>query len=526
MAASGIEILPPRDTRSQPRRKPYSRLLIFSSSFLLKAVLGALFFGSVDVVNSATNSLALLAGEQVHLPYLPTINAFLWFGGVLSAVLPVALPLSVKLVPILFDSLLAVLIYDLVRRSEPRLALRAGMLYALNPVAILIAGFHGQWDAIALFFLLLAFGFLAYHPNDPRTQFLFGAVFGVSLLIKPIGLPFLLLFPERTGGRRSTYWPVMGLGAVLGIAFGIFWSHGYSLLDSLILIFCYSAKGAQEFGLPFSPLLAQFNIQFYRLYWIVPAIVGMGHLYRKRRLTAMDAMLLFYLYCMATTGISPQYLLWPLPLLIVTKRFRLAALYTAIGTAFLLLFYSNPWASYFSSENLGIFAPMRGSSWLLPPAALESRELLQVVHALGNVVIPACAMVLGAFVLNGRRRERGQARTGIDVFWTRSSLTWYFLPPFLLFATILACKIFARVNELHARLAELWKAVPSAYGLHIQWIDPRIIVTRDSAGQSSLNIVLLLGLFAAIWCGFAARASDRPPYMASSAGTGGVAGDD
>lgn len=504
MVATAIESLPVRSSLSQANPAGYSRILIFSASFLVKALAGALFFGSVDIVNSATNSLALLAGQQVHLPYLPTINAFLWLGGIIAADLPVFLPLSLKLVPILFDSLLAVLIFDLVRRSDPRLAFRAGMLYALNPVAILVTGFHGQWDSIALFFLLLAFALLLDRPKDSRTQFVFGAVFGVALLIKPIGLPFLLLFPERTGDRKSTYWPGIGLASVLGIACAVFWAYGYSLIDTLILIFCYSAKGAQESGLPFSPLLARFHLEFYRLYWIVPAIAGMGYLYRRRIVTALDAMLLFYLFCMATTGISPQYLLWPLPLLMVTRRLRPAALYTAVATAFLLLFYSSPFTSYFSFENLGVFAPLRGLSWLLPPAVLESRELLPVVDALGNLMIPACALILGVVVLRGRRRKSAEERTATDEpFWTRCSLSWYALPAFLLLATIVGCRLIVHTNEAHARLARLWQAVPAAYGLHIQWMDPRIIVTRSLTGQSPLNIVVLLALFAAVWCGFA-----------------------
>src|ERR1700733_8586898 len=148
----------------------HPRILIFLAALLLKGFAGAVFFGSVDLVNAAMGSLAILAGKQIHVPYFPTINAFLWLGGVLSAALSVPFALSLKLVPILFDSLLAVLVYDLVRRSEPRLALQAGLLYALSPLALLITSFQGQWDAIALFFLLLAFGLLQDGVQKDATE--------------------------------------------------------------------------------------------------------------------------------------------------------------------------------------------------------------------------------------------------------------------------------------------------------------------------------------------------------------------
>ena len=502
--------LPPI-TRSLPRAKSADpRLLIFSVSLLLKTIAGVVFFGSIDLVNSAKNSLELLAGGKVHLPYLPTINAFLWFGGALAAILRVPLPLSLKLIPILFDSLLAVLVYDLVRRHEPRLALRAGLLYALSPLALLITSFHAQWDAMALFFLLLAFGLLENSPREPGKLSprplvcaVFGAIFGISLLIKPIGLPLLLLFPPRKRGRWLPDWPaVLGMSIVLGMGCMAFQSYGYSTIESFRAIFVYSAKGIQVFGLPFAPLLSRFDIlQGYRLCWILPAMVGVRYLHESRRLSALDAILLFYLYCLATSGISPQYLLWPMPLLMATRRLRLAALYTAVATGFLLIYYSNPWASYVAFENLGVFAPLRSLEWLLPPTALEKHELLPVVHALGNVVFPACAMVAAVLVArSGRGKIAAERNWDNEWSWCTKSLEWYAVPPLLVCATMLVFKLTVRANEAHFRLVQIWNTLPEAYGLRLQSSGPDVVLARDSAGAAWPNAVVLLALFAAAWC--------------------------
>src|SRR5579864_2610086 len=101
MAVTSSEIRLPELAARQAEPATHARIIIFAASLVLKGVASTLFFGSVDVFNSARNSLALLGGGIVHLPYLPTVNAFLWFGGVLSAALPVPFPLSLKLVPIL-----------------------------------------------------------------------------------------------------------------------------------------------------------------------------------------------------------------------------------------------------------------------------------------------------------------------------------------------------------------------------------------------------------------------------------------
>lgn len=496
-------ILPDRDSTAQPELVTHPRILIFSASLILKGLAGAVFFGSVDLVNAARGCLALFAGKQVDVPYFPVINAFLWFGGVLSATLAVPFPLSLKLVPILFDSLLAVLIYDLVRRHQPRLALRAGMLYAFSPLALLITSFQGQWDAIALFFLLLAFGLVEDSAHDPRKEVLFGVLFGISLLAKPIGLPFLLLFPMRKRRTWHIEWPaVLGLASAVAIAFLVFGHYGYSNLDRAIEVFAYSAKGVQTFGLPFAPLLSHLHIQALRL-WVALPMVVLAVRYHRHKVTALDAMLTFYLCCLATTGLSPQYILWPLPLLLATRRLRLAAFYTAVATAFLLVYYSNPWTSYYASENLGVFAPLRGFSWLIPPAALEKPELLPIVHALGNVVFPVCAMVLAALVLKSAPGQIADGHSRVDGSqgWL-SRAAWYSAPFFLIFATILVTRSRVDASQLHSRLSEIWNALPGEYGLYIRSFEPTVVVVRDSAGFAVLNAIVLLGLFAAAWCCF------------------------
>jgi hypothetical protein len=494
---------------SPTRLALYPRFLIFSLALVLRGIAGALFFGSVDLINSATNSLALLAGGRVDLPYLPTINAFLWFGGVLSATLPVPFPLSLKLGPILFDALLAVLVYDLARRNEPRLALRAGLLYASNPLSILITSFHGQWDAMALFFLLLAFGLLQECRCDGRKNMIFGALFGVGLLIKPIGLPFLLLFPLRRGYRWSMDRSAMlGLTMAVGVAFSLFWTFGYSTVLALARIVSYSAKGVQVFGLPFSPLLSRFHLQEDRLYCTLPAMFVLGYFYQRHKLTAMDAMLLFYLYCLAVVGISPQYLLWPVPLLIITKRLRLAALYTGIATAFLLAYYSSPWASYDVSENLGVFAPLRGLRWLLPPAFLERPEFLPIVHVLGNIVLPVCAMIVGALVLKSGASQLAEEQRPVEKSrWGSQVIRRYAAPSLLVILTILGSRFLVHSSQLPARLRQIWTVLPNNYEFHIESLYPRVVLVRDSVGSGQVNVVILLALFAATWCVCAARAS-------------------
>ena len=466
-------------------------LLICFGALLLRLIAAALFFGSVDTINLIKNSITLVEGKSVLLPYFPTVNALIWLGGVLAAYTPLPFPLCLKLVPILFDSLIAALVYELVARTVPGLATRAGWLYAVCPVALLINGFHGHWDSIALFFLLLGFAFRS--GNGLGGEFLFGLSFSVSLLVKPIALPFLLLvWPRKDAHSKSIWGALAGLSAGFATAFTIFTVAGFSLLDTLIGIVSYSAKGVQVFGLPFAPGLAQVAIQNYRLAWVIPGMIAVAVLYHRGKLTATDSMLLFYLFTLGTSGLSPQYLLWPLPLLLISGRLRLASFYTAVATLFLLLYYMNPWASYFPFENLAIFAPMRGLAWLLPPAAMAARGLLPFVHAMGNFVFPVCALIV-AFLLAKRPLP-----ADFEEHW---SARWVYMSPAgIIAAAVLVARVVINQQYVRSRISEIWNQLPAQYAMHVQSLNPAPIFVADFGSFGPANVVLLLGLITAAWC--------------------------
>lgn len=225
-------------------------------------------------------------------------------------------------------------------------------------------------------------------------------------------------------------------------------------------------------------------------------MLALATLYHRGKLTATDAMLLFYLFALATAGISPQYLLWPIPFLLISARLRLAAVYTGVATVFLLLYYMNPRASYFAFENLATFAPLRGLSWLLPPAVLATPQLLPWVHGLGNVVFPACALIIAFLVYRDRRTLEGRSRSGCSLRRTAQ----YAAPALLFGAIIVIAKWSVHREGLARSLSEIWKAIPAQYAIHVQSWSPAVIFAGDFGHFGAFNVIVLLALLAAIWC--------------------------
>lgn len=476
------------------------RIAIFCVALFLRAGFAALFFGSVDVINSAENSLALLGGKPVILPYFPLVNAFIWLGGVLSAHVSIPFPLALKLAPILCDSLMAVVLRDLAARVAGSKAYWIGLFYATSPVALMITSFHGQWDAVMLFFLLLAFAVREGSGDRRRRELFFGSLFALSVLAKPATLPFLLLFPRRRN-ETHTVWPAaLGFCCVMSAAVVLCGMFGYSLPDILARIVVYGSKGVQVSGLPFAPLLAGLSLQRFRLFWVMPLMFVLAFAFHHRKLTALETILAFYLLSLGVMGYSPQYLLWPVPFLMATNRFRPASVYTAVTTLFLLLYYANPLASYLPYENMATFVPLRSFPYLAPPSTLTGPWLLPVVHVLGNIAVPAVAFTIGILIARKRFAERAKDVAPAGEGPQGKMLACYLAPPLLFGTAVFGLKLTIDEPEACRRLWVVWESLPARYALHFQTPFPHAIFVLDCEGNPAFNIIVLFALFALAWC--------------------------
>jgi hypothetical protein len=379
----------------------HPRLLIFVVALLFRLLFGAICCGSIDLINCLIVTPQLLANHRLEeVPYLPGVSTFIFLGGVIALKTPLPISLGYKIFPIFFDSLLAVLIRDVVSRRSARTALAAGLLYALSPVAMLIVCCQAQWDPIWIFFVVLAFHVREDFPDSHGKYLLFGAFFGASILFKPIALLLLPFFFSaaslRQVSRRELLYQasaVAGLAGIGVLACVLFTLAGYSMIERLRTIAGYSANGVIMFGLPFAFPLNQLPFLRSRL-WLMGAIIALALPYSRCRLDVFSAALVAFLIVLGTAGLSPQYLLWPIPFLLLSRRLVVAAFCNVFFAVFLFLFYLNPLASYYPAENMSTFALLVPLRWAMPPAAWTDAHLMPVIQLLGNYAIPL--FLLGA----------------------------------------------------------------------------------------------------------------------------------
>ena len=230
--------------------------------------------------------------------------------------------------------------------ADERVAQRAAWLFALHPVSILVTSFHGQFDSVMLFFVLLALRFLQSNRPDASALSLAAAIATKSF-------PVLLLpvFALSLGAARAVRFAILATVPVLAILVPYAISDFDALARELL-----SYGGVADFGWIGAWRGARWlatgalarseaahwpaSIPAAKALFFVVYLAGVwAFATRRLRWTPLQATLATFLAFVTFYGaISAQYLLWPIPLgaLLPGAAF---ALYGAFATAALVGFY-------------------------------------------------------------------------------------------------------------------------------------------------------------------------------------------
>lgn len=359
------------------------RAVLFLVALLVRGVVAWVFFGSVDLTNAMLYTARLFDGaapSSIPVPYLPGVyQLLLWISGALAIETVLPLSFAYKLFPLVFDAAIAVLVLDVRGR-------KAGWLYAFAPVPLIITCIHAQWDAIAFELLLLALLIAGRRPV------LAGVAFMLSVLVKPIAIPFApLLLTKRTAAGMAAAGAAY-LIALYAIGDPLTWS-------SIRGVVYYATWGAQVFGLP---IITGGNVN--RLLTLAPLLL-LVPMYWKGRISRLEAVTLSLAFILASSGMSPQYLMWIVPFLLIGGYRRYAAIYSLAAGLFLLIYYHHSGPTGFNWENLGAFAPLKPLSWLVPPVTDTA-----VFGFLGSLVIPLSALLF--FVVQLLKALRAEPKHG------------------------------------------------------------------------------------------------------------------
>lgn len=240
---------------------------------------------------------------------------------------------------------------------------------ALAPASLFISGFHGNTDAVMIFFVVLAVYLLT--PENGATPvhryWLGAAAFGMSLNIKvvPLLLVPVFFFYLESNSRRLRFFAVAGAVFLVG-------SLPYVVQDPVALATRILGYGGQYGHWGISRLLGRLPETWGPLAvlyarwgkYLVLATIGLVSWALNRRPERPALFLqcgaIMYLFLFLTPGFGVQYLAWLVPW-VAGLNLGLALLYYATSGLFLFLVYNYwsgelPW--YFADSWIGIW---RGS---------------------------------------------------------------------------------------------------------------------------------------------------------------------
>lgn len=261
----------------------------------------------------------------------------------------------VQLPAIAADAAIAYVVWRALLPRGERVALAGAALVALSPVFVLVSGYHGQIDSVAVLPALA--GVLVWLRGVPNRALWAGLLIGLGAAVKqPPLFMVLALLPTAVGWWEGAR--LVAVAAAVPLA---------SILPFLVAEPTLTVEGVTaNRGVPgFGGLSAFFQPELTRYWttldqgvgpnaavetltdaqnWIVGlAVLATGALLIGRRAEPLAAASAIWLVVYATNpNFAFQYLVWGLPFFILAGHLRHVAILTAIATPPALLLYLHP----------------------------------------------------------------------------------------------------------------------------------------------------------------------------------------
>ena len=311
---------------------------------------------------------ALLNSEEVYTsaaagrhPYLPFQMYAIGAAAYLNLITQLPFIIWIKLPAVLADVIITGVIYTAFRRwgKSDTTAVFWALLYALNPITILVSAYHGQFDSISVLLLLMAWYAWYFGAQIKRSA----AFLGFAILNKSWPIVFLpIAFIRLTNHRQRLIYTLCTLS--IPVIFTAAYVFSFSSDPIPMLHRALTHSGVPGYWgasliiyLLGSPLLDPERIWPTALAFqrVLILLVGLLVLWWTRRQSALDALLTIIITIFAVTlGIGIQWLLWPIAFAVLAREQRWLKWYTITGTLIIFVHLYGLHMYPAASELLGI----------------------------------------------------------------------------------------------------------------------------------------------------------------------------
>jgi hypothetical protein len=209
----------------------------------------------------------------------------------------------------------------------------AASLFFLNPVSVIITGYHSQFDNCAILSGLLAALLVGDEFDKPISgrKFWGLVVLGISLATKHLLFAFPLWLAIKQKGILQKFAMILIPVFVFALSFVPYWPEGkQGIIQN---VFLYRSATNEYFYRLFVPMGVQFMFNSQMLWVLLLAIFAF--IYRQKN--TVESLLLYTCVLVATSpAIVNQYLAIPIPF-VATHLNPFTILYTAIATVHLFI---------------------------------------------------------------------------------------------------------------------------------------------------------------------------------------------
>lgn len=245
----------------------------------------------------------------------------------------------------------------LATRLIPGISTRLSVLLALNPVSILVSGFHGNTDPLMIFFVVLTVCLI----KSGRLNW-GAAAFGMAINIKVVPLllvPAILIYIwSRKSARGVVLFVCIAAVVVLALSMPYILSNPLAIVKATLgYRGLYGRWGMSLIlvGFPISNAGHEIAYRVLQLLVIALTLALAVYLNRRKFDLVYQIGLIFFLLFFLTPAHALQYLAWPVPFILALGFWWSLAYYTSAGL-YLFLTY-NFWSQgqwYFADSHIPV----------------------------------------------------------------------------------------------------------------------------------------------------------------------------
>lgn len=277
-------------------------------------------------------------------PYLPLQMYWSAFALWLSNASGIAFVAIVRVLPVIADvAIVGVLLFATPVLSSFAQRFRAAFIYALNPIPVFVAAYHGQFDALPVVLLLIAALWLYTSPT------LSGLALGAGILAKSwpvLGLPVLLV---QSRAWRSRILLLVGVLLVPLIGITVYaWLFQADPVRVVQTAMVYN-RGIGIWGYSYAFRLGQ-DITGNKalIHWIIVngrwftlGALAVVWWIRARHETPIEGVLtILVCFFVCTHAFAIQYLVWPVAFALLANDIRWLRCYTLAAYLYMVVAYS------------------------------------------------------------------------------------------------------------------------------------------------------------------------------------------